>query len=77
MTKFNVGFSRRVEVSMEVQIIAVGLDTNDLMCGLTSGTYEVMTGTGEIIDCKGNIVARYSEYEEAQEYHGDFELFEE
>lgn len=77
MTVLNIGYSRRVEVSMEVEIVAVGVDANDLMEGLTAGSYEVMTGTGEIINGKGEIIARYKEYEEDHERHGEFELFEE
>lgn len=77
MTVLNIGYRRRVDVSMEVEIVADGVDANDLMEGLTTGNYEVMTGTGEIINGKGDIIARYKEYEEDCECHGDFELFEE
>lgn len=77
MTTLNIGFRRKSDVSMEVVIVAPGVSTDDLMTGLTQGSYEVMEGTGEIIDGKGNIIATYSEYCEDSEVHSDFELFEE
>lgn len=77
MTVLNIGFTRRVEVSMEVTIVAQDVSTEQLMDGLTHGSYEVMPGTGEIINSKGDVIATYTEYEEAEEFHGNFELFEE
>ena len=75
MTTLNIGYTRRVEVSIEVSPIGT-MTADELTEGLTTGKYEVLTGTGEIIDCNGEVVATYEEYEENEETHSNFEQFE-
>lgn len=75
MSTLNIGFTRRVEVAMIVDIINKDISADELKEGLTVGTYEVMIGSGEIINNHGEVVARYAEFEEVEDYHSNFELF--